>query len=584
MKANGDKNIIIKLKQDGFKIMAEILEKTTLYKSYNKLSKYDEQLLVPSDSLWKWLLNSLPGELTLDNWLKFPIFVDIIKNHIGNFNEDKFTSFNDNIFVFDRKLGTVDDIKIQKADGYYKLLKGILATQKQKDIILSTNETNPFRTHLIKYVKKSYVDSTLTFYLPDITELDKIYKYLNVSSFEELFPSQKDYDQYIVNSFFNKDITFYYLRSEIINKISTFVYINASESLLLQIANDVKTRLIMKPGKGDVYKNMPKDVFRHIVLTGELKGQDLIALCGTDQNIKQKCDSDDYWLFKQLLFKEFDLKRYPKSRLYNTPRDLYVLLHQIKDCWQSIRYRFGVLSAYYDILNNGKYGLSHIANGELIFPSDIEYDYTIYDLLYNYDNKNSFLTNYRGGAIFAYKLIECYQKAITSRNIKTEGVYDIDIVDVHDQYRKLLELDGKVLDDIEDNWFEIREDSHYSKQEQRQLDDFWDVAPKIINNCLNGTNIDFEIRGFYTKYLGKLALFKQLDDVNLAKLEEIYIDNFNGNLDEAKETFVGFKETVTSGDIDLLHISDNEVKCLTNIHYLVMDGVLSITMKLKKFI
>ena len=83
-------------------------------------------------------------------------------------------------------------------------------------------------------------------------------------------------------------------------------------------------------------KDLPKDVFREIILSGNIMGKDLIALCGSDSNISNKCNHDNFWIFRKLLEKEFGIK-VPKSQI--NPRNLYVLLNSHRETWRILKTR-----------------------------------------------------------------------------------------------------------------------------------------------------------------------------------------------------------------------------------------------------
>jgi len=168
---------------------------------------------------------------------------------------------------------------------------------------------NPFEVAILDYCKRKKLRAW-SIYIPETGLLDSIYEIFGASNFDELFPSQKDFDDIAMSLI---EISKFEPRQDkihgvkVISKTSVFqpgfpmkIDVYYVEGLIL---GKRARKLLEKPrgGRGLEYEKMPKDVFHHLVLTGGIRGKDLLALCSANREIRRKCDADDGILFKKLL-------------------------------------------------------------------------------------------------------------------------------------------------------------------------------------------------------------------------------------------------------------------------------------------
>lgn len=404
---------------------------------------------------------------------------------------------------------------------------------------------NPFLEKSLEVIEQIYgknakIGHTYIF-IPPTYLLDEIYAQLGVKSFEEMFPSMIDFENYfsIINhsdvpkkefvlKIFKEDEGLNVLSEETLSRdngeLLTVFYI---EGLVLndEIANEIERRTVMIGAKGNEYMKMPKDVFRNIILAGGLKGKDLVGLCVTNPVISEKCDADNYFIFRTLLEKDFGLKKYKRN-----PRELYLLMYKI---------------------------------GEFLTRFHREYIEVIYkesgkkDFLDNYDDWHFFLEDTPWQLLYSLTGYgDLHIEGFLASKLRNKfQMHNLDMI-----FDKLLFHVTKNNDDsridMEDVWFEkIRpeKESKISEKELNEIDDFWDRASAILKQNLKGVNIRTTIKKSYEE---------AIDGVLVDYL------NYRGyTLYEPKQ----FK------------LSEDDLDCLVAMHELVMDGTISVTYPLHKW-
>lgn len=120
---------------------------------------------------------------------------------------------------------------------------------------------------------------------------------------------------------------------------------------------------------GTELTRMSRDVFRHLVLTGQLKGKNVLALCTGNSDIANLCDRDNYLLYQQLLKSEFNYE-WRLSDLPITAKDVYKMMHE---------HSLGV----YIRLDSDQYNYVEISDYKPI-PADVE---SKIDELYRFSGK-----------------------------------------------------------------------------------------------------------------------------------------------------------------------------------------------------
>lgn len=88
------------------------------------------------------------------------------------------------------------------------------------------------------------------------------------------------------------------------------------------------------------WASLPYDIFVNMVLTENISGPDLIALCGSHPIINDKCNNRNQNIFSRLLAKEHGILKDP------TPRETYVKLVNSTTLWLSGR-SAGILPVHY---------------------------------------------------------------------------------------------------------------------------------------------------------------------------------------------------------------------------------------------
>lgn len=404
---------------------------------------------------------------------------------------------------------------------------------------------NPFlekSLEVMKYIygKDAKIGHTYIF-IPPTYLLDEIYAQFGVKSFEQMFPTMTDFEYYfwiihdsgiakkeIVLKNFKEYEGLNILSEETLSRDNgeplTVFYI---EGLVLndEIADEIERRIVMIGAKGDEYIKMPKDVFRNIILAGGLKGKDLVGLCVTNPMISEKCDADNYLIFRVLLEKDFGLKNYKRN-----PRELYLLMYKIGEFLRRFRREYIVVT---DKIT-GTEKIWHNYTDLHLFVQD-----TPWQLLYSLAGYG----NLRIDGLLAPKL----------RN--KDGIRNLDIIFNKLLFRIIGYNDDSHID-MEDIWFEkIRpeKESEISGKELNEIDDFWDSAPAILKQNLKGVNIRNAIKKSYEEVIGRVLVH--------------YLNEREYTLNEPEQ----------------FELSEEDLDCLVAMHELVIDGTISVTYPLPEW-
>lgn len=403
---------------------------------------------------------------------------------------------------------------------------------------------NPFLEKSLEVMKYIYGKNAkighIYIFIPPTYLLDEIYAQLGVKSFQEMFPTMIDFENYfwiIHDSGISKKETILknFKEDEGLNILSeeTLFTDNAEltvfyiEGLVLndEIADEIERRITMIGAKGDEYIKMPKDVFRNIILTGGLKGKDLVGLCVTNPLISNKCNADNYFIFRFLLEKDFGLKKYKRN-----PRELYLLMYKIGEFLRRFRREYIVVT---DKIT-GKEKIWHNYTDLHLFVQD-----TPWRLLYSLAGYG----NLGIDGLLAPKL----------RN--KDGIGNLQII-FNELLFRIIEYNYDSYTDIEDIWFEkIRpeKESEISEKELNEIDDFWDSAPAILKENLRGVNIRTTIKKSYEEVINRVLVH--------------YLNEREYTLNEPEQ----------------YKLSEEDLDCLVAIHELVIDGTISVTYPLSKW-
>jgi len=195
-----------------------------------------------------------------------------------------------------------------------------------------TNILKKFHTNVRPFPiqKNPFLKFNAIFY-PDISIVESIFKRFNVKNIGELLPYSNDYNSIFIDQKVDIDKVFRqrFSNGELIG-IMDFTNNGGlrtySKYFLEKLPDVVMNRLEQliknKSGaKGDIL-TIPRDVLS-IIISGKLKGKDLISLCDSNSKISQKCNSDNQLIFRQALKREFNITFQPGLFDFESARDLY---------------------------------------------------------------------------------------------------------------------------------------------------------------------------------------------------------------------------------------------------------------------
>lgn len=169
-----------------------------------------------------------------------------------------------------------------------------------------------------------------TFY-PDVSIVESIFKKFNVKNIDELLPYSNDYNSIFIDQKVDIDKVFRqkFSNGELIgimdfnNNSGLHTHIKYFlEKLPDVVMNRLEQLIKNKSGaRGDIL-TISRDVLS-VIISGKLKGKDLISLCDSNSNISQKCNSDNQLIFRQALKREFNIIFQPGLFDFESSRDLY---------------------------------------------------------------------------------------------------------------------------------------------------------------------------------------------------------------------------------------------------------------------
>jgi len=193
---------------------------------------------------------------------------------------------------------------------------------------------NPFDHNARRFLLEKELDFKLyAICIPDNSVLEAIYEVFGVKDYEELFPSFKDFMD-IAAPNLERTMMWKGKIPEQIHGITVISSVNMPKSptiiiylegmILSPKTKDIIVgRLQRRGAKGDEYAKMSKDVFRSMVFSGKIKGKDLISLCSVEREIRRKCNADNYFMFRELMKREYGFETYQDLN----PRETYLLMN-----------------------------------------------------------------------------------------------------------------------------------------------------------------------------------------------------------------------------------------------------------------
>lgn len=358
---------------------------------------------------------------------------------------------------------------------------------------------------------------------------------------------------------------------------------------LNSLRNEISRRNIID--KIDI-RALPRDVFRHLIISGQLHGSDLIALCGIDSITSEKCNHDNYWIFRQLLLREFNLKSYRHN-----PRELYITLHKIAFGLKTLLAKIGEIRT---IVSEDQDGESEPLNPFSEFAFEVE-PIILWELLYQglVAEFNSFYTIpdeilYR---IFGFLYNEYWHYVNTHPSESHRDIEDIWYEDI----RPILERgemykNKRVLEDGSIGGLIYREESMVSYGFNiEDVDNFWDNAREAVSELPepDKKTINRNYRGILGGMFREMNHSPDIEEVidMLKTRYEVFYSPGSGNnpeiLARMKEDNLRRVEAtrryLENLDLDLFKLDAEEIYSLIMLHRLIADGTLSPTMPVALF-
>ena len=390
--------------------------------------------------------------------------------------------------------------------------------------------------------------SNAKFFVPYFSKLEIIYEILGVKDFEELFATETDINNYLRITVFRTGRDYRQQEKMEILSVEKFDHFNIYyiDGMILndEIHDQIELRIAnQKSAEGDKYVEMPKDVFRLVVLNGNLRGPELIALCSTNQNLRNKCNHENYFIFRELLKKEFELIDLHDEN----PREIYIEMHRMRRIWPLFQRRLAIItkdlrkfvldySTPFDILYNHKRGLLFIC-----LQANIPKEMKTY-----------------GGFLHFMIILERYKRDDMSGIEKA--------IRSHFSTRKLPSSDPEELKKLMVKFL-----SEHIANDRDKIENC--IENGYIQLCLlSNVKYDLRIPG-YSPGKGPVPSEDFENDV------AAYVVN-EGN---KKDFEIAIKDAELIG-IDLFHFTPEELDMLVTIHEFVMKGILSITYPLNRFL
>ena len=164
----------------------------------------------------------------------------------------------------------------------------------------------------------------------------KLYADLGVSSFEEIFPTEADYDKFRFerrrfeeNIRNNPDLPYQF---EVNGQV---IYLLDRDENGKPLFSELPKRMVQELAVAIENRKNPvgkllvhKDLFKMIV-SGDLKGKELIRACNTSKEVNDRCNANDYALFKERLREEFNLDYDKEPEGFDNARQLYIHFHSV---------------------------------------------------------------------------------------------------------------------------------------------------------------------------------------------------------------------------------------------------------------
>lgn len=389
-----------------------------------------------------------------------------------------------------------------------------------------------------RYISKVY------FFIPHSAGLEIIYETMGVKDFNELFATETDINNYLRTTFFRNMNT--YEKQEKIEILSVENFdgfdICYIDGMILndEIIDQIELRIAnQKNAEGDKYAKMPNDVFRLLVLNGDLKGPELIALCSTNQNLRNKCNHNNYFIFRELLKTEFQL-----TDLHNeNPREIYIRMHQVRRTFSLFQTRLQILEKSKNVLR----------------------DYTTpYDILYGEKN----------GLLFI-----CLEANIMKNEKKTYAGYMVFMRKLKEHQNKRNEFEKIIKDNIFTRKLPSSNPVEIQKLMKKFLNEKINIDRDDLKNCmqdgyvqlwlLSNVKYDLRIPGYSSR--GNPVPYEDFkNDVATYVIDKVGKKYFENAIKDAE--LIG---------IDLFHLTPEELDMLVTIHEFVMKGILSITYPLE---
>lgn len=165
-------------------------------------------------------------------------------------------------------------------------------------------------------------DINFNLILPDVSIVQGLYNYFEVTSFEDLFMTVDEFKSIFTLVDYNSKI------SEVLTidgdchivdlfpKPNVFFLDKLPQIMIKKIA---KMHANKSNAQGDL-QIVSKDVLQTIT-SGQIKGKDLVGLCISNSVVKNLCDKDNQAIFRRALKAEFNID-------YPSPKDMYIEVYK----------------------------------------------------------------------------------------------------------------------------------------------------------------------------------------------------------------------------------------------------------------
>jgi len=205
---------------------------------------------------------------------------------------------------------------------------------------------NPFVRAVFEFLQKISLNvlremQGIVYFVPSTNLLPELYDYFGVNDFDDLFRTQDDRFDYVRSiqresySLEKSPIDIFLEESKLSvesekkevfrNMKFTFMFVDGfplDKKMEKVVTENVELSKNVKRNLGV----LPKAVFGHMVLEGQIRGEDLIRLCSTDTVVRSKCDEN---LMRNVLRKEFGIQDYD-HRYSDSAYEIYRLIYTVK--------------------------------------------------------------------------------------------------------------------------------------------------------------------------------------------------------------------------------------------------------------